>query len=84
MNEDYKEVDEMMANMGVAEDDPDVLAMYENIEVNIAEEDFNEIDKNAGEFVPAVQNLDHHKEKEVEVESEEEEEEDDREVMMLA
>ena len=53
MNEEFNEVDQMMADMGVAQDDPDVLAMYEDIEAGIVEEELEDANK-AGDFVPVA------------------------------
>ncbi len=45
MSEEQKELDRMMEDMGVGQEDPDVLKMYEEIEAGIAEEDFEDVPK---------------------------------------
>ena len=44
MGQEQKEFDDMMAEMGVDQDNEDVLAMYNQIEADIAEDDFEHND----------------------------------------
>ena len=53
MSEEQKELDDMMKQAGVNSEDPDVLKMYGEIEAALAMEDFDQIDKDMPDFVPA-------------------------------
>ena len=57
MSEEQKELDQMMEEMGVGQEDPDVLAMYEEFEAEIVEEDF--------ENIPETKEFAHKKQKNV-------------------